>query len=68
MTEKAAEAEARSRLDREVDVRWARFIETGEAIPWPEVRQYIIDKAAGRPARRPKARQLGVPKAGARRA
>lgn len=65
---KAAEAEARSQLDVEVAARWARFLETGEAVPWAEMRQYMLDKAAGRPALRPKARKLGPPKAVARRA
>jgi predicted transcriptional regulator len=65
---KAAEAEAQSQFDAEVAARWARFMETGEAIPWADMRQYILDKAAGRPVPRPKARKLGTPKAVARRA
>jgi predicted transcriptional regulator len=42
-------AEARDRLD-EMD-------RTGMAVPWQDVRQYLIDRAAGKAARWPKARK-----------
>lgn len=42
-------AEARDRLD-EMD-------RTGMAVPWQEVRQYLIDRAAGKAASWPKARK-----------
>lgn len=43
--------EARGRLD-EMD-------RTGRAIPWDEVRQYMLDRAAGKRPVRPKARKIG---------
>jgi predicted transcriptional regulator len=45
-------AEARSRLEE-----WKR---TGMSVPWSEVRQYLTDRAAGKPAARPKARKFAL--------
>lgn len=45
-------AEARDRLDE--------MQRTGMAVPWEDVRQYLIDRAAGKQATWPKARKTRV--------
>ena len=55
---KAAEAEASHAFHALAQQRLAEFKRTGKSIPWADMRQYMLDKAAGRPAKRPKARKL----------
>ena len=40
------------------DQRWAEFLETGESIPWDEVRRYLMDRIKGKAAPRPVARKF----------
>ena len=55
---KAAEAEARDEFHAVAQQRLEEFRRTGKSISLPEMRQYALDLAAGRPAKRPKARKL----------
>ena len=52
------EAEARQAFHAQARERLDEFRRTGMAMPWGEVRKYLLDKAARRPTRRPKARKL----------
>lgn len=55
---KAAEAEARQAFEALAQQRLADFKRGGKAIAFADMRQYMQDKAAGRPSARPKARKL----------
>ena len=57
---KADEVEARQAFHALAQERLEEFKRNGKAIPWAEMRQYMQDKAAGRPAKRPKARKLAL--------
>lgn len=57
---KAAEVEADQTFHALAQQRLAEFKRTGKSIPWADMRQYMLDKAAGRPAKRPKARKLAL--------
>lgn len=59
IAEKADLAERRADFDAVAEQRYARIVETGETIPWDEVRGYLEARIAGKPARRPAARRLG---------
>lgn len=58
IAEKADSAERRADLDEEAERRYARIVATGETIPWEEMRKYLENRIAGRPARRPTPRKL----------
>ncbi|MGH8191796.1 MAG: CopG family transcriptional regulator [Rhodanobacteraceae bacterium] len=58
VAEKADLAERRTNLDAEADRRYARILETGETIAWEDMRKYLEDRVAGRPARRPEPHKL----------
>jgi predicted transcriptional regulator len=38
--------------------RWAKFLATGEAIPWGEARGYLEARARGEKLRRPRSRKV----------
>lgn len=59
IAEKADLAERRADFDAEAEQRYARIAETGETLPWGEVKSYLEARIAGRSARRPPARKLG---------
>ncbi len=59
IAEKAKEAELRSTFHDEAERRCAEIVQSGETIPWSEMRIYLNEHAAGRDAPRPKARKLG---------
>ncbi len=54
----AAEAEARHAFHLLAQQRLEAFKRAGKSISWVDMRQYMLDKAAGHPAKRPKARKL----------
>jgi len=56
----AAEAEARHAFHLLAQRRLEAFKRNGKSIPWADMRQFMIDKAAGRPAKRPKARKVAL--------
>lgn len=58
IAEKAEQAERRADFHAQADQRWAEFLETGETIPWEEVRSYFKARVAGKNAKRPVARKL----------
>lgn len=58
VSEKTELAEQRADFYAEADRRWAEFLETGKSIPWNEMRRYLEDRLAGKPAKRPVARKL----------
>ena len=58
IAEKADSAERRADFHDEADRRFAEFLKTGESIPWDDMRRYLEDRLAGRPAKRPMARKL----------
>ena len=58
IAEKAEQAERRAEFYALADQRWARFLETGESIPWEEMRRYLTDRIKGKDAPRPVARKF----------
>ena len=38
--------------------RWQRYLRDGKTIPFDELRQYLLDRAAGRSVKLPRARKL----------
>ena len=47
----------RSEFHAEADRRYAEILETGKTVPWDEMREYILLRAADKPAKRPVARK-----------
>lgn len=58
IAEKAEQAERRAEFYALAEQRWARFLETGESIPWEEMRRYLTDRIKGKDAPRPVARKF----------
>jgi predicted transcriptional regulator len=50
--------EARNRLLDEADRRYAAIAETGQTVPWSEMRRYLERRVAGEPTDYPAARPL----------
>lgn len=59
IAERAELAEARAAFSLECRERLDKLEATGLAIPWDEARRYLLDRAAGKNAARPKARKIG---------
>ncbi len=57
IAEKAELAEQRAAFHGVADQRYARFLESGESIPWEEVRSYLKQRLAGKRVKRPLARK-----------
>lgn len=55
---RTAQAEVRADFVREARGRLDDMERTQLAVPWDEVRQYLLDRAAGKTVTRPKARKL----------
>ena len=58
IAEKAELEERRTDFNRVAEERFARVVATGKTIPWNEMRGYLEDRLAGKPAKRPAARKL----------
>lgn len=58
IAEKTEWAERRSEFHEEAERRWAVFLETGESIPWEEMRRYLTGRMQGKAASRPVARKF----------
>lgn len=58
IAEKAELEERRANFDQVAEERFARVVATGKTIPWNEMRGYLEDRLAGKPAKRPAARKL----------
>ncbi len=52
--------ERRNDFHDEAKRRWEEFQATGESVPWSEMREYLIKRAAGEPAQRPVPRKAGT--------
>jgi predicted transcriptional regulator len=57
ISEKTEREESAAVFDAEADARFSRIVESGQTIPWSEMRQFLEDRMAGKPARRPAARK-----------
>jgi predicted transcriptional regulator len=53
IAEKAEREEQRAALHAVADQRYARFLESGESIPWENARAYLKQRLAGKRAKRP---------------
>jgi predicted transcriptional regulator len=58
IAEKAELAERRADFDAEAERRWAEFLETGESIPWEEMRRYLMKRIQGKDTPRPLPRKF----------
>jgi len=58
IAEKTEQAERRADFYAEADRRWAEFLETGESIPWEEMRRYLMARVRGEEAPRPVPRKF----------
>lgn len=58
IADRADSAERKAEFYAEAERRYAEFLETGEAIPWEEMRRYLKDRLAGKATRPPVARKL----------
>jgi len=58
IAEKADQEERRADFNEVAEQRYARIVESGQTIPWNEMRGYLEDRLAGRKTRRPSARKL----------
>ena len=56
--EKAALAERRADFHALAHQRYARFLESGQSVPWEEVREYLKARLAGAASKRPRPRKL----------
>lgn len=57
IAEKAELEEQRADFYAEADARFAEIVETGETIPWAEMRQYLEDRVAGKTVSHPLAKK-----------
>lgn len=51
-------AERQAEFHALAERRYAEFLETGLSIPWEEMRRYLMDRLAGKSAKRPVPRKL----------
>lgn len=58
IAEKTEQAERRNEFHALAEQRWAEFLETGESIPWEQMRDYLLDRAHGKAGLRPQARKF----------
>lgn len=58
IAEKADAAERRADFYAEANRRYAEFLETGESIPWEEMRRYLMGRIRGKSMPRPVARKF----------
>jgi predicted transcriptional regulator len=58
IAEKAEKEERRGDFDDVAEKRYAQIVASGKTIPWPEMRNYLEQRLAGKAAKRPIARKL----------
>ncbi len=56
IAEKADLEEQRAEFEAVAEARFAKIVDSGKTIPWPEVRQYLEDRLQGRDTERPRAK------------
>lgn len=57
IAEKAELEERRADFDAEADARFAKIVESGKTIPWPDIRHYLDARLAGKQIPRPVAKK-----------
>ena len=62
IAEKTGEAEQRAEFLSTAEERYQKFLASGKAIPWDEMRSYLLKRATGLPAKRPVARNIAPKK------
>lgn len=58
IAEKTEQAERSGDFNDTAERRYAEIVASGKTIPWSEMRKYLEDRLAGKPARRPTAKKL----------
>jgi predicted transcriptional regulator len=58
IAEKAELAERRADFHAEAERRWTDFLETGESIPWEEMRSYLMERIQGKDTPHPVPRKF----------
>jgi predicted transcriptional regulator len=58
IADKTAQEDARADFDTVAEERYARLVATGKTIAWDEMKAYLEQRLAGKPAKRPAARKL----------
>jgi predicted transcriptional regulator len=58
IAEKAEQEERHADFDTEAEARYARIVDSGKAIPWQEMRNYLEARMAGEKTKRPIVRNL----------
>ncbi|KAA8921709.1 CopG family transcriptional regulator [Xanthomonas sontii] len=58
IAEKTELAERRVDFHAEAERRWGEFLETGESIPWDEMRRYLMERIEGKDIPPPAARKF----------
>ncbi len=58
IAEKAEQSERRTDFIETAERRYENILATGKAIDWPEMRRYLLDRVAGKPTKKPRARKL----------
>ena len=61
ISEKADALELRQSFYDEAEARYARFLATGKAIPWEEMRAYVLARMAGESPEPPSAKPVAGP-------
>jgi predicted transcriptional regulator len=58
IAEKADQAERRADFHAQAERSWTQFLETGESIPWDQMRRYLTGRIQGKATPRPVARRF----------
>ncbi|NCT68063.1 MAG: ribbon-helix-helix protein, CopG family [Rhodanobacteraceae bacterium] len=58
ITEKTEAEDRRSEFHALAEQRFAQFLESGKSIPWSEMREYLLQRVAGKQPPLPTARKL----------
>lgn len=58
IAEKAEQAERMTQFHDEASLRYENLIDSGKAIPWNTMKEYLVGRDAGESCRRPKPRKL----------
>lgn len=59
ISQKVEQIEAEEELHQLAQKRWAKVLQTGKSVAWDDAKEYLVARAAGRPAVRPLARKVG---------
>jgi predicted transcriptional regulator len=59
ISQRVEQAEAEADLRRIAERRWRAYAKDGLSVPWDEARTWLIERASGNDAARPKARRRG---------